>query len=55
LVGGDFEHVDHHYRYFPNSGEAAIWLKKQHLEDGLFLIKGSRSMKMELVMTAFEQ
>jgi UDP-N-acetylmuramoyl-tripeptide--D-alanyl-D-alanine ligase len=55
LVGGDFENVEHPFRYFPDSNDAAAWLKEQHLENGLFLIKGSRSMKMERVMSAFEK
>ena len=54
LVGGDFAHVRHRYRYFPDALGAAAWLKEQQLHDGMFLIKGSRSMKMETLMQAFE-
>jgi UDP-N-acetylmuramoyl-tripeptide--D-alanyl-D-alanine ligase len=54
LVGGDFETISHPYRYFPDSESASKWLRDKQLHDGLFLIKGSRSMKMERVLTAFE-
>ena len=54
LVGGDFETISHPYRYFPDSESASKWLRDKQLHDGLFLIKGSRSMKMERVFTAFE-
>lgn len=54
LVGGDFERIKHPYRYFTNSDDASQWLKSRQLHDSLFLIKGSRSMKMERVMNAFE-
>jgi UDP-N-acetylmuramoyl-tripeptide--D-alanyl-D-alanine ligase len=54
LVGGDFIKTTHSYRFFEDAGQAAAWLKAQQPRDGLFLVKGSRSMKMERVMTAFE-
>ncbi|HLO83032.1 MAG TPA: UDP-N-acetylmuramoyl-tripeptide--D-alanyl-D-alanine ligase [Chitinophagaceae bacterium] len=54
LVGGDFAKTKHHYRFFPDSSTAAAWLKEQQLSNGMFLVKGSRSMKMETLMTAFE-
>lgn len=50
LVGGDFNNVDHPYFNFNNSEEAAAWLKQQHLQNAMLLIKGSRSMKMEKVI-----
>ncbi len=55
LVGGDFEKTAHDYRYFPDADSAAQWLKDQQLHDSLLLIKGSRSMKMERLMNAFEK
>lgn len=54
LVGGDFKKVKHPYQYFDNSSDAAAWLKKECIENTLFLIKGSRSMKMENLLKAFE-
>jgi UDP-N-acetylmuramoyl-tripeptide--D-alanyl-D-alanine ligase len=54
LVGGDFEKTKHHYRFFPDSTAAAAWLKEQSITNGMFLVKGSRSVKMETLMTAFE-
>ncbi len=50
LVGGDFNKVNHVYINFNNSEEAATWLKQQHLNNAMLLIKGSRSMKMEKVL-----
>ncbi|MFZ9661441.1 MAG: UDP-N-acetylmuramoyl-tripeptide--D-alanyl-D-alanine ligase [Chitinophagaceae bacterium] len=54
LVGGDFKKIDHTYRYFENASDAGIWLKKESVKNALFLIKGSRSMKMENILQAFE-
>jgi len=50
LVGGDFLKLNHRYKSFPNSKEAAQWLKTAPLEDAWLLIKGSRSSKMEEVL-----
>lgn len=47
LVGGDFEKVNHHYRYFSNSTDAGKWLYNEDFKDYYFLVKGSRSMQME--------
>jgi len=55
LVGGDFEHHHNAYPYFKTSGEASEYIKQQHYQRTYFLIKGSRSMKMEKVLTALEQ
>lgn len=54
LVGGDFSKVDHHYLFLPDSNTAMEWLKSKSITNGMFLIKGSRSMKMETLMQAFE-
>jgi UDP-N-acetylmuramoyl-tripeptide--D-alanyl-D-alanine ligase len=54
LVGGDFGNISHPFRYFPGSSEAKEWLHKNIPEKSLLLIKGSRSMKMETLMEAFE-
>jgi UDP-N-acetylmuramoyl-tripeptide--D-alanyl-D-alanine ligase len=50
LVGGDFDKIKHGYINFKNSTEAKEWLKQQHLENTMLLVKGSRSMQMEKVL-----
>lgn len=54
LVGGDFSRTEHPYRFFPDSEQAAAWLKQQQITGGMFLVKGSRSMKMENLLQAFD-
>ena len=54
LVGNDFSKVKHSYSYFPDSDSAAQAIKSMNIKDGMFLIKGSRSMRMENIMKAFE-
>jgi UDP-N-acetylmuramoyl-tripeptide--D-alanyl-D-alanine ligase len=54
LVGNDFSGTEHRYRYFPDSATAALALREMDIKDGMFLVKGSRSMKMENIMNAFE-
>jgi UDP-N-acetylmuramoyl-tripeptide--D-alanyl-D-alanine ligase len=54
LVGDDFSKTVHPYTYFPDANAAAEALVKKSIEGGMFLIKGSRSMKMENIMKAFE-
>ena len=51
LVGGDFLRFEHPYTTFPDSREAAKWLQSSGLRDAWLLIKGSRSSKMELVLS----
>lgn len=51
LVGGDFLKLDHPFIKMNNSAEAADWFKQQSFTDTYFLIKGSRSMKMEQVLS----
>ena len=50
LVGGDFEKADHGFTFFANSNEARDWFIQQNFEHTHFLIKGSRSMKMERIL-----
>lgn len=50
LVGGDFQKINHPFRSFNNSTEAAQWWKQQNLNNVAILIKGSRSMQMEKVI-----
>ncbi|MBW7891002.1 MAG: UDP-N-acetylmuramoyl-tripeptide--D-alanyl-D-alanine ligase [Chitinophagaceae bacterium] len=52
LVGGDFEKTVHSYQFFGSVGEAEQWLRSHPVRDSLYLIKGSRSMKMEQIMEA---
>ncbi|MEO6732646.1 MAG: UDP-N-acetylmuramoyl-tripeptide--D-alanyl-D-alanine ligase [Ferruginibacter sp.] len=51
LVGGDFDKVKHNYIFFPDSTEAKAWLVQQHFENTKLLVKGSRSMQMEKVLS----
>lgn len=53
LVGGDFGAIPHNYHFFPDSAAAAYWLRSHPMEHCTFLIKGSRSMRMEQVLDAF--
>ena len=50
LVGGDFLKIEPPYLTFENANEAKEWFQQQHFENTHFLIKGSRSMKMEKVI-----
>ena len=50
LVGGDFMKIDHPFKKFKSSSEAAAWLRDQKLKDAYLLVKGSRSMQMEKVL-----
>lgn len=54
LVGGDFSKVEHDYHYLPDAVSAIEWLKSSSITNSMFLIKGSRSMKMETLIQAFE-
>ncbi len=49
LVGGDFEKVHHPFRYFKNSEDAGEWLKQRQEPYCVYLIKGSRATKMEVI------
>ncbi len=51
LVGGDFSKIQHPYLYLENAAEAAQWLQQQQFTDTYLLIKGSRSIGMEKVIT----
>lgn len=51
LVGGDFLKINHPFLSFPNSTEAAKWVKEQNFQNANLLVKGSRSMKMEAVIS----
>ncbi len=51
LVGGDFLKINHPYHRFENSAQAGEWFRQQKFTDAYILIKGSRSMKMEKVLS----
>jgi UDP-N-acetylmuramoyl-tripeptide--D-alanyl-D-alanine ligase len=51
LVGGDFARVDHGFTFFTDSTEAKDWFAKQGFADTHILIKGSRSMQMEKILS----
>jgi UDP-N-acetylmuramoyl-tripeptide--D-alanyl-D-alanine ligase len=50
LVGGDFEHCQHGYLFFPTAVEAKGWITAQNFKGRSILIKGSRGIKMEQVL-----
>lgn len=52
LVGGDFDGITSSFPFFASAAEAAAWLKDNKIKNGTYLIKGSRSMKMETVLDA---
>lgn len=51
LVGGDFEKIKHSYIYLPNADEAREWLIAQDFHGAHILIKGSRGIAMERVIS----
>lgn len=52
LVGGDFGKIEHPFLYFPDATSAAQWFKNQHITGSTLLIKGSRSIQMEKILSA---
>ncbi|MBY0536063.1 MAG: UDP-N-acetylmuramoyl-tripeptide--D-alanyl-D-alanine ligase [Chitinophagaceae bacterium] len=52
LVGPGFQTAKHAYKKFANSEEAAQWFNNESFENTQFLVKGSRSTKMEKVIGA---
>lgn len=50
LVGGDFLKTPHTFLSFSSAAEAGEWLKKAAITDSYLLIKGSRSVGMEVVL-----
>lgn len=51
LVGGDFLKLSHPYQSFQSAKEAGEWLKDKKIENSFLLIKGSRSVGMEKVIS----
>ena len=50
LVGGDFLKIKHPYLQFETAEQANHWFKKQDFKNTYFLVKGSRSMGMEIII-----
>lgn len=50
LVGGDFAGLKHSFLFFNNATEAGNWIKQHSIAGSTYLIKGSRSMKMETIV-----
>lgn len=51
LVGGDYKNTKHPYLYFENTDEAKVWYQKQQFDNMAFLIKGSRAIAMENIIS----
>jgi UDP-N-acetylmuramoyl-tripeptide--D-alanyl-D-alanine ligase len=51
LVGGDFMKIDHSFIRKENALQAGEWFREQAFHNTFFLIKGSRSMQMEKVLS----
>jgi UDP-N-acetylmuramoyl-tripeptide--D-alanyl-D-alanine ligase len=51
LVGKNFGEIKSDYIHFENAEQAGNWLKDQQFENAQLLIKGSRSMQMEKVLS----
>ena len=51
LVGLEFGKTSHSFLHFEKTSEAREWLNKQNFQDACFLIKGSRGIKLETLLT----
>ena len=51
LVGKEFESCQHSFIYFENSALAKNWLDQENYSKHFFLIKGSRGVQMEKLIT----
>jgi UDP-N-acetylmuramoyl-tripeptide--D-alanyl-D-alanine ligase len=54
LVGGDFKNTPSSYKYFDRAEDASAYMLQQNFQHTYFLIKGSRSMQMEKVLSTFK-
>jgi UDP-N-acetylmuramoyl-tripeptide--D-alanyl-D-alanine ligase len=50
IVGGDFEHCQHAYHYFPTAADARQWIQAKNYTNRSILIKGSRGIQMEQIL-----
>jgi UDP-N-acetylmuramoyl-tripeptide--D-alanyl-D-alanine ligase len=51
LVGSEFKNCNHDYHYFDTVQAAKIWFKSKHFSGYTLLIKGSRGIQMEQLIT----
>ena len=51
LVGGDFNKLSHPYHSLAYADDAGKWLNEKKFEHTYFLVKGSRSIQMEKVLS----
>ncbi|TKK69959.1 UDP-N-acetylmuramoyl-tripeptide--D-alanyl-D-alanine ligase [Ilyomonas limi] len=51
LVGKYFNNIPHHYIHLPDAEAAKEWLLQQQLAHATILVKGSRAMQMEKVIS----
>jgi UDP-N-acetylmuramoyl-tripeptide--D-alanyl-D-alanine ligase len=51
LVGGDFLKIKHPFIQLQNAAEAKDWFRQQQFQNTHLLVKGSRSMQMENVIS----
>lgn len=51
LVGGDFLKIKHPFLSFTDAEAAKNWLQQQNYSHTAFLVKGSRSIQMEKILT----
>ena len=51
LVGGDFASCQHDYHYFDDAETAKKWFREQNFKQTAILIKGSRAIAMEKILS----
>lgn len=51
LVGKEFELLHKQYNWLPSSEEAKLWFQNQHFKNSTILIKGSRGIALEKVLS----
>lgn len=51
LVGGDFASCQHDYHYFDDAETAKKWFQEQNFKQTAILIKGSRAIAMEKILS----
>jgi len=52
LVGNEFKDIEHSFKWFADSRQAADFIKANKPQDSAILIKGSRGSKMEVMLEA---
>jgi UDP-N-acetylmuramoyl-tripeptide--D-alanyl-D-alanine ligase len=55
IVGGDFKNTKHNFLYFSSTEDAIEYLKTIHFNSTTILIKGSRSMRMEVLLETIQE